>query len=146
LIGERRADDPTQNYTSGDRLQFGSVGISSPFLFTHSSAETQEAKIKTLEQKARLRDWNHQYASQRAFWQKQVALRREQLTAYKEQLLQEAGAIETAATAQMREGLISTIEWTLLMDRAFQIRSEFNQKRWSYQQALTEIKYLTQQF
>lgn len=145
LIGERRADDPTQNYTSGDRLQFGSIGISSPFLFTHSSAEAQEAKIKTLEQKARLRDWKYQYDSQLSFWQKQMALRGQQLTAYREQLLQEAGAIENAATAQMREGLISTIEWTLLMDRAFQIRSEFNQKRWSYQQALTEIKYLTQQ-
>jgi cobalt-zinc-cadmium resistance protein CzcA len=145
LIGEPDSDDPAREYDSGDRLSYFSFGVQTPLLFAHSRAHAQEAKVRRLEQEQHLLDWQQRHRSEWRYWQDQVDLRRQAVQLYEDKILPQAQALEDLASQQMTEGLISPIEWTLLADRAFDMRRDHLHKLWSLRQAEVELSYLTQQ-
>ena len=145
LIGERDIDDPTREYDSGDRLSFFSVGVQTPILFAHSRAQADEAKVRRLQKEQEWLDWQAQYKSQTEYWRSQVELRKNTLNLYNTRILPEAQNLESIANDQMTQGLISPIEWTFMMEKAYVMRQDYLQRQWVLKQAEVELAYLTQQ-
>ncbi|GAB3769992.1 CusA/CzcA family heavy metal efflux RND transporter [Spirosoma horti] len=142
LVGSQLIDGQELYFGPGHRFQGGQVGISLPLLGQAQKARINAARIG--EQIAQTELQQQQFALSQQMTQavQQYEQYRDALTYYEQNGLTQAGLIQTNARRAFSSGDIGYVEFSLALQQALTIRSNYLDLLNQYNQSVLYINYL----
>lgn len=133
-------DNTNKFYLRADRFQSVTVGLGIPLFFGANTARVKAAKTQVLVQK---KEYQSLQATVKTDLENAIELYtrgRELVTTYNETLIPNADTIIRTATNRLESGEIDYLNWVILINQSFDLRSQYYQAVQQLNEALFEIE------